>query len=121
MTSMRGNAAVPSGVHSREHYRVPSCVVDPPCVQVDGPPAPGVDFNDPGAWSFCQFCAFLVASDTETGDMLPHLRSRTVRAGFRVNFEYEECWGTHLAPTPLPDPPDGVFPLSKNDVYLGGE
>lgn len=114
---MMPNPALVRGAHSREHRENQGCAVNPPCRPVGSI----VDFNDPDAWAFCQFCAFLVASDTETGDLLPHLRSRTVHTGVYVNFEYEECWGTHLAPTPLPDPPDGVFPLSKNDVYLGGE
>ncbi|MFI8326966.1 hypothetical protein [Streptomyces sp. NPDC085529] len=33
-----------------------------------------VAFDDPAAWRYCQYCAFNVALDLDTGQMLAHQR-----------------------------------------------
>lgn len=80
-----------------------------------------VEFNDPKAWGFCQFCAYDVPLSMETGDMLPHMKSRMVSLpnGMYPSFVYDQCWGTYLTPTKAPQP-DGVQPKTIDDVYLGG-
>lgn len=56
-----------------------------------------VAFDDPLGWGFCEFCAFEVAADIETGQLLVHSR----RAG---GWEFIRCYGSLLEPTPQPAP-----------------
>lgn len=42
-------------------------------------PLPDVGFNDPGAWGFCDYCAFLVAADPKTGLLFTHQYKSVVR------------------------------------------
>jgi hypothetical protein len=56
-----------------------------------------VEFNDPEAWGYCKYCAFQVARDLETGNLLVHTR----RTG---SWDTERCYGSLLEPSPQPGP-----------------
>jgi hypothetical protein len=56
-----------------------------------------VGFNDPEAWGYCKFCAFQVARDMDTGNLLPHMR----RTG---SWDTERCYGSLMEPSPQPGP-----------------
>jgi hypothetical protein len=56
-----------------------------------------VDFDDPLGWGYCEYCAFEVAVDPETGRMLAHER----RNG---GWDFVRCYGSLLDPTEQPAP-----------------
>ncbi|GHF94591.1 hypothetical protein [Streptomyces hydrogenans] len=56
-----------------------------------------VAFNDPSAWGYCQFCAFIVGVDLETRQMLAHER---MISGFNKN----RCYGSLMPPAVQPGP-----------------
>lgn len=52
---------------------------------------PSVEFNDPDAWGYCSYCAFIVATELGTGVMLPHQR-------IRCRAEEGDCNGSRRVP-----------------------
>jgi hypothetical protein len=48
-------------------------------------------------WGYCKYCAFEVAVDPETGNMLAHER----RDG---TWSSSRCYGSLLEPSPQPSP-----------------
>lgn len=58
-----------------------------------------VDFDDPLAWGFCKYCAFQVAVDLDTGQMLAHdMPVPGTTAG------HTRCYGSLLEPSEQPAP-----------------
>lgn len=66
-----------------------------------------VAFSDPNAWGYCRYCAFEVAVDLETRQMLVH--ERMGRGYLKVR-----CYGSLMAPTEQPAPE--TEPVSYEDV-----
>jgi hypothetical protein len=105
---MRANPDATTLLHHSEHAWVRACATYTciealPAIKGDAEP---VGFNDPRAWGYCCFCAFDVATDVETGDMLPHDYRYTYSAASSVyiNFGSRKCWGSYLSPTrPSPE------------------
>lgn len=65
-----------------------------------------VGFNEPGAWGYCMYCAFQVATDQDTGQMFVHARLK--------KWVSERCYGSLLEPTEQPGPE--AEPVSYEDV-----
>lgn len=70
---MLPNATMADGPHGSRHAENSGCAKVPMCE-----PEPvdevwtGIGFNDPDAWGYCEYCAFIVARDLETATLLKH-------------------------------------------------
>lgn len=53
-----------------------------------------VGFNDPEAWGYCECCAFMVAKNVETGNLLGHEIS---------SLNSEVCNGSYWPADPTPE------------------
>lgn len=59
-----------------------------------------VAFDDPLGWGFCKYCAYEVAVDIETGQLLVHNNPRSMGP-------IKRCYGSLLAPT-VPTPTEAT-------------
>ncbi|MFE6222947.1 hypothetical protein [Streptomyces sp. NPDC057854] len=66
-----------------------------------------VAFDDPAAWGYCQYCAFNVALDLDTGRMLAHER-------MDLGFINRRCYGSLMQPSAQPGPE--AEPVTYEDV-----
>lgn len=71
---MRANPGANTKLHRERHELFATCEKNQCQWEAEGV-GDGVGFNDPGAWGFCDYCAFSVAVSLESGNRLPH-RSR---------------------------------------------
>lgn len=59
-----------------------------------------IAFNDPGAWGYCKYCAFMVARDLDTEMLLVHERVESISYGNKS----KRCYGSLTEPTEQPGP-----------------
>lgn len=61
-------------------------------------------FDDPGAWAYCEYCAFQVAYDNELGILLGHERM------YHPSGLTQRCYGGGTEPTEQPGPEAKLTP-----------